>query len=145
MSCQQAAGPAGSGATRSGPAPFRPGRAARMAAFGAALLLAGIGQAAGQAGQPCADINNTTDYYWPIRLQIGDGPYQQMRIEKRTFGRLCMRNAAATDQPLTVSVRSSWMPVGECVMPPGGLVTIERRPGPDGNEVTHVTCAPPRN
>ena len=145
MSRHQAAGAEGPGTAPSGPVPVRTGRAARAAAMTAALLLGGIGQAAAQAGQPCADINNATDYYWPIRLQIGDGPYQQMRIEKRTFGRLCMRNTPATDQQLTVSVRSSWMPVGECILPPGGLVTIERRPDSDGKEVTHVTCAPPRN
>lgn len=145
MACRKAAGSGAAGPATAGTAAGRPERAVIAAAAAVLLLLAGTGPLAAQAGQPCADINNATDYYWPIRLQIGDGPYQQVRIEKRTFGRLCMRNTPATGEALTVSVRSSWMPVGECTMPPGGLVTIERRPDGDGKEVTHVTCAPPQN
>ncbi|MFC3230250.1 hypothetical protein ACFOGJ_23570 [Marinibaculum pumilum] len=114
------------------------------AGLGAMLLaLAAQQPAAAQSGTPCADINNTTDFSWPIRLQIGDGPPQQMRIAEQTFGRFCMRGIPSTDT-LTVTVRSTWVPVGECTFAPGGLVTIERRPNSDGEQQTFVTCAAPR-
>lgn len=114
-----------------------------LAAAFAWLPMAAV-PAAAQSGAPCADINNTTGYSWPIRMQIGDGAPQQMRIEKQTFGRFCMRDIPSTAE-LTVSVRSTWVPVGECTFPPGGLVTITRRPNSDGDERTYVTCAPPAN
>lgn len=129
-----------------------PGRAAgtarrlRHVAWVAALLAgmaAGAAPATGQAQEPCVDVNNTTDYWWPVRLRIGKGPPQQLRIDANTFGRLCMRGIGPTEEPIAVSVRSSWVPVGECDLPAGGLVTVERRAGPDGEEVTHVGCSPP--
>lgn len=128
-------GRAGSGLSR-----FR--HAAAAAAL-AASLSGAAAPAAAQAREPCIDVNNTTDYWWPVRLRIGTGPWQQMRIDARTFGRLCMRGAAPTAERIGVSVRSSWVPVGACELLPGGLVTILRRPGPDGQEVTDVTCSPP--
>lgn len=113
----------------------------------AALLLAPLPSASpavAQAQAPCVDINNTTENWWPVRMRLGTAPPQQLRIDARTFGRLCLVNTPHTDQEIHVSVRSSWMPVGECSLPPGGQVTIERRAAQDGTASTHVTCSPPR-
>jgi len=108
-----------------------------IAAFAPAAAVA-------QAQAPCVDVNNTTENWWPIRLRLGDGPPQQLRIDGQTFGRLCMRDTAPTTEEIHVSVRSTWMPVGECTVPPGGQVTIERQTGQDGTATTRVTCTPPR-
>lgn len=133
----KAAGPVAASLSRTGIA---------LAGIALAGFLAAVAPApaAAQAGQACIDVNNTTDYWWPIRLRIGQGAPQQHRIDARTFGRLCMHGAQPADQPIAVSVRSSWLPVGECQLPSGGLVTISRTTDSDGQDVTNVECQPPK-
>lgn len=138
---------------RRAPAPAHAGKAAPRLARLPWLLCAALpllaplpaaSPAAAQAQAPCVDINNTTENWWPVRMRLGTAPPQQLRIDARTFGRLCLLNTPHTDQEIHVSVRSTWMPVGECSLPPGGQVTIERRAAQDGTASTHVICSPPR-
>ncbi|HEX6959180.1 MAG TPA: hypothetical protein VF194_14455 [Ferrovibrio sp.] len=117
----------------------------------AALLCALSGGASAQASSrifaadrpACISVANLTTFNWPVTIQRNDnGTRSTVGVKPREVMRYCAPTPLAPNDRIIVTLRSTWVPLGECRLKSGGTMEIRRVPdkNSDSGERTIVKC-----
>jgi hypothetical protein len=118
------------------------------------VLLVGPAAALAQAGsgivpglvtddeQACISVANLTQFNWPITIQRTGRARSTVGVKPREVMRYCAPDRLKPGEHIIVTLRSSWVPLGECELRNRGTMEISRVPDKDSDsgERTIVKC-----
>lgn len=92
--------------------------------------------------QACVTIANLTQYNWPINIRREGRVNSTVIAKPREVNRYCAPDRLGPSEFITVQVKSTWFPVGECRLKNRGTMEIyrEKSDETDSGEVTRVKC-----
>lgn len=126
-------------------------RVASLALVGLAALLS-LDAAAQQQQRPpaiitddaqaCISVANLTQHNWPITLAREGRQRSTVNVKAREVMRYCAPDRLKPGEKIIVTLRSSWMPLGECKLLNRGTMEIYRVPDKslESGERTEVKC-----
>lgn len=90
----------------------------------------------------CISVANLTTFNWPVTIQRNNGPRSTVGVKPREVMRYCAPTPLKPDDRIIVTLRSTWLPLGECRLKSGGTMEISRVPDKesDSGERTVVKC-----
>lgn len=92
--------------------------------------------------QACISVANLTKFNWPITLAREGRQRSTVSVKAQEVMRYCAPDRLKAGEHITVTLRSSWMPLGECKLRNRGTMEIFRVPDKsmDSGERTEVKC-----
>lgn len=92
--------------------------------------------------QACVSIANLTEFNWPVSIRRTGRARSTVGVKPREVMRYCAPDRLKPDEYIIVTLRSSWVPLGECELRNRGTMEISRVPDPnsDSGERTIVKC-----
>lgn len=113
----------------------------------AALLFCAMASAQPQRpvtddAQACVTIANLTEYNWPIGIRREGRVNSTVIAKPREVNRYCAPDRLGPNEVIRVQLKSSWFPLGECMLKNRGTMEIyrEKSTETDSGEVTKVKC-----
>lgn len=92
--------------------------------------------------QACVTIANLTEYNWPIGIRREGRVNSTVIAKPREVNRYCAPDRLGPNEFIRVQLKSSWFPLGECMLKNRGTMEIyrEKSTETDSGEVTKVKC-----
>lgn len=92
--------------------------------------------------QACVSVANLTEFNWPVSIKREGRARSTVGVKPREVMRYCAPDRLKPGEFIIVTLRSSWMPLGECKLRNRGTMEIFRVPDPDmdSGERTEVKC-----
>lgn len=92
--------------------------------------------------QACVSVANLTEYNWPVSIRREGRARSTVGVKPREVMRYCAPDRLGPNEFIIVTLRSSWMPLGECRLKNRGTMEIFRVPDADmdSGERTEVKC-----
>ncbi|WP_341704144.1 hypothetical protein [Ferrovibrio sp.] len=92
--------------------------------------------------QACVSVANLTQYNWPVTITRKDRGRSTVGVKPREVMRYCAPDRLRPDEYIIITLRSSWLPLGECKLKNRGTMEIFRVKDPDmqSGERTEVKC-----
>lgn len=92
--------------------------------------------------QACISVANLTEFNWPISIRREGRARSTVGVKPREVMRYCAPDRLKPGEHIIVTLRSSWVPLGECELRNRGTMEISRVPdkNSDSGERTIVKC-----
>lgn len=92
--------------------------------------------------QACISIANLTQFNWPVSIRRTGRARSTVGVKPREVMRYCAPDRLKPDEYIIVTLRSSWVPLGECELKNRGTMEISRvlDKDSDSGERTIVKC-----